>query len=189
MATPAPSIETFRNVATLKDGARVLFRPLTANDYDGLLKLFAPLNDEDRVALRGDVDEELIKGWIVRLDYDRLLPIVAEVRHEIIGEGTLHYGRGPYRHTAEVRVFLAKAWRQRGVGTHLLQTLIDIARRQGIHILVAEILSSQTHIIKAFGALGFKTKATFDDYFMLPDGRTQDVVLMLNSLVSHHDEF
>ena len=189
MATLSPSIETFRNVATLKDGVRVLFRPLTANDYDGLLKLFAPLNEEERAALRGDVDEDLIKGWVEHLDYARLLPIVAEVRHEIIGEGILHYGKGPYRHTAEIRVFLAKAWRQRGVGTHLLQTLIDIARRQGIHILTAEILSSQTHIIKAFGAHGFKVKATLDDYFMHPDGRTQDVVIMLNSLISHHDEF
>ena len=189
MATPAPSIETFRNVSTLKDGVRVLFRPLTTNDYDELVKLFAPLSDEDRVALRDEVDANRIKEWVDKMDYDRLLPIVAEVRHEIIGEGTLHYGRGPYRHTAEVRVFLAKTWRRRGVGGHLLQTLIDIARRQGIHLLTAEILSSQTHIIKAFGALGFKTKATLDDYFMLPDGRTQDVVLMLNSLVSHHDEF
>ncbi|MBN1310573.1 MAG: GNAT family N-acetyltransferase [Anaerolineae bacterium] len=189
MTTPSSSIETFRNVATLKDGVRVLFRPLITDDANGLLKLFAPLDEEERAAIRGDVDEDLIKGWLEHLDYERLLPIVAEVRHEIIGEGIVHYGKGPYRHTAEVRVFLAKAWRQRGVGTYLLQTLIDIARRQGIHILTAEILASQTHIIKAFGSHGFEVKGTLDDYFMLPGGRTQDVVIMLNPLISHHNEF
>jgi len=187
--TAAPVIETFRKVVTLKDGARVLFRPLTAEDYEGLVRLFVPLSPEDRETVRDDITAEVVREWIDRLDYSRVLPIVAEVRHEIIGEGTLHFGKGAHRHTAEVRIFLAKAWRRRKVGTLLLETLIDLARRQGIHILTAEIVASHIHVIKAFAAHGFQAKATLEDYFMLPDGRTTDVVLMVNTLVAHSEDF
>ncbi len=183
------TLATFRHVVTLKDGARVLFRPLVPGDYDGLVALYSNLTPDDLETMRQHVTPELIQSWIDTLDYNRVLPVVAEVRHEIIGEGTLHFGQGPYRHTAEVRLYLAKPWRQRGVGTHMLRTMIDLARRQGIGILTAEVIAAHTHVVKAFSALGFKIKATLDDYFMLPDGRTLDVVLMVNSLISHSDEF
>ncbi len=188
-ATTTLAIATFRHIVTLKDGVRVLFRPVTADDYDGLCNLFLPVSPEDREAMRKEVTPEVIRGWIDSLDYARVLPIVAEVRHEIVGEGTLRYGQGPYRHSAEVRIFLAKAWRRCGVGTYLLQTLVDLARRQGLHHLTAEILATNTSAIKAFSELGFKTKAMLEDYFMLPDGRTMDVVLMINTLISHSHEF
>ncbi len=183
------TIENFRHVVTLKDGARVLFRPLAAADYEGLVRLFVPLTPEDRETVREDITPEVIRHWIDSLDYERVLPLVAEVRGEIIGEGTLHYGQGAHRHLAEVRIFLAKAWRQRGLGSKLLQTLIDVARRQGIHLLQAEIVASHVHVIKAFQALGFQVVATLDDYFMLPDGRTTDAVMMLNRLIGATNDF
>jgi L-amino acid N-acyltransferase YncA len=187
--TTAPALTTFRHIVTLKDGVRVLFRPLTPDDRDGLLRLFVPLNPEDRTSVRDDITEEVVHSWIERLDYDHVLPIVAEVHGEIIGEGTLHYGKGAHRHVAEMRIFLARAWRRRGVGTHLIQTMLELARRLGLHIIIAQIVASQTHVIKAFASKGFEHKAVLDDYFRLPDGRTQDVVLMVNRLVRHDDEF
>jgi acetyltransferase len=188
-STHTPTLETFRNIMTLKDGARVLFRPLTAQDYEGLANLFLPLAAEDRQVMRQSVDETVIHGWLDHLDYDKVLPIVAEIHHEIVGEATLHYGTGPYRHTADLRLFLAKAWRQRGIGTRLIQTMIDLARRQGLQILTAEVIASQVGVVKAFEGCGFRVKATLEDHFMLPDSQTLDVVLMTNSLVSHSGEF
>jgi L-amino acid N-acyltransferase YncA len=191
MATTAvgSSLETFRHIVTLKDGVRVLFRPLTAQDYDGLSHLYIPLSPDDRDVMRQHVTEEVVRGWIDNLNYDHILPIVAEVHREIIGEATLHYGKGPYRHTAEVRIFLAHHWRQRGIGTRLLQTVVDLARRQGLQILTAEIIATHVHVIKAFETLGFQTMTRLDDYFMLPGGRTLDVALVANYLVSHSGEF
>ena len=188
-ATPAATIENFRHIETLKDGARVLFRPLTTDDYEGLVKLFVPLGQEDRETVREDITPDVIRHWLDTLDYERVLPLVGEVRKEIIGEGMLHYGRGAHRHSAEVRIFLAKAWRRRGVGSKLLQTMIHIARRQGLHLLKAEIVASHIHTIKAFRALGFETVATLDNYFMLPDGQTIDTVLMVNTLISYTEDF
>ncbi|GAB4480204.1 MAG: hypothetical protein Kow00124_26660 [Anaerolineae bacterium] len=187
--TGITAIENFRHVVTLKDGARVLFRPMVAADYDGLVSLFVPLTPEDRETVREDITPEVIRHWVDSLNYERVLPLVAEVRGEIIGEGTLHYGQGAHRHLAEVRIFLARAWRRRGVGSKLLQTLVDVARRQGLRLLQAEIVASHVHVIKAFQAEGFRVVATLDDYYMLPDGRTTDAVMMLNWLVGHTNDF
>lgn len=167
----------------------MLFRPMVASDYEGLVRLFVPLSQEDREAFRVEITPEVIRGWIDHLDYTRLLPIVAEINHEIIGDGTLRFGKGAYRHTAEVRIYLSRAWRRAGIGTQLLQTLIDLGRRQGLHFLRAEIIASHLESIKAFAGQGFEVIATLEDHFMLPDGRTLDEVLMFKRLVSRSNEF
>jgi len=45
-------------------------------------------------------------------------------------------------------------------------------------ILMVEIITDETKMIKSFELLGFKTRATLDNYFMLPDGDLRDIVLM-----------
>jgi L-amino acid N-acyltransferase YncA len=71
----------------------------------------------------------------------------------------------------------------------MIRVLIDLARKQGLSMLVAEVMAEQTKVIKAFESLGFQSQATLDDYFIFPDGETSDVVLMTFCLRSKMDEF
>ena len=90
---------------------------------------------------------------------------------------------------AEIRLFLAKDYRKRGLGLKMSRTLIDLARKQGMGILIAEVVSEKTDVVKAFENLGFKPQATLDSYFMLPDGDCRDVVMMTMALCPKTDEF
>jgi hypothetical protein len=45
----------YRQLITLQDGGRVLFRPLTQDDRQDLVDLYAPLSAFDRRYLRHDV--------------------------------------------------------------------------------------------------------------------------------------
>ncbi len=183
-------IKTYREIVTLKDGANVLLRPMTADDEKGLIDLFAPVSDEDLRYLRDNVrDPALIQHWCQTLDYSKVLPLLALVKDRVVGEATLHFRKGPRRHIGEVRIYLAKDFRQRGLGTKMLKTQIDLARKQGIGILVAEVVSDKTDVVKAFETLGFKAQTTLDDHFMLPDGDCRDVVLMSMPLCPKTDEF
>ena len=71
----------------------------------------------------------------------------------------------------------------------MLQALIDLARSVGLHQLIAEVVTDQGPVIKAFTELGFTRQCTLSDHFMLPDGSTRNVALMILPLVEHRGEF
>ena len=183
-------IKNFREMATLKDGAYILIRPMVTEDKPRLMEFYSTVNDDDIRYFRHYVkDPAVIKDWCDHLDYGKVLPVLAFVKDRIVGSASLHFGEGPKRHTAEVRLFLAKDYRKRGLGMKMLHVLIDLARKQGLNMLLAEVMAEQTKVVKAFETLGFKSQATLDDYFIFPDGETRDVVLMTICLRSKTDEF
>ena len=62
----------YRQIYTLKDGARVLIRPLTKDDKQCLLDLFIPVPPEERRYMRHNInDPQIITSWVEDIDYDR----------------------------------------------------------------------------------------------------------------------
>lgn len=180
----------YRNLLTLRDGTRVLFRLLDRDDRDRLQTMFAPVSDDDLRFMRHDVkDPAVTQKWIDDLDFRHVIPLVAVVNDDIVGDATLHLGQGPQRHKAEVRIFLAKPYRQRGLGTAMLKALIDIAKKLDLHLLTAQVIANRTATIRAFRGLGFRLQTTLPDYFMMPDGDTLDVALLILPLVRTVTEF
>ncbi len=180
----------YRQIFTLQDGARVLLRPLIKEDRQAYLDLFLPVSKDDLRYMRHNVnDPKVIEAWIDELDYNNVLPLVAVVGDRIVGSGTLHFNGGPARHRAELRIFLAKDFRRRGVGSRLLQGLIELAKRRNLYSLEVDIVSDQTHIIRAFQNAGFEVKTIYEDYFMLPDGDLRDVAHLILPLRTTVDQF
>ncbi|MFZ5884756.1 MAG: GNAT family N-acetyltransferase [Chloroflexota bacterium] len=183
-------IKNFREMVTLKDGTYVLLRPMTTEDEKCLQEFYAAVSDEDMRYFRHYVkDPDLIHEWAMNLDYNKVLPLLALVKDHVVGSASLHFFEGPKRHIGEVRLFLAKDFRRRGLGMKMIKALIDLARRQGLSILQAEVIAEQTKVVKAFEALGFKSQALLDDYFLFPDGETRDVVFMTMPLRAKTDDF
>jgi len=183
-------IAHFRQLGTLNDGTRVLLRPLLKEDSDQLQALFKGISAEDRRFMRSDItDSNVVRAWIENLDYHRVLPLMAVVNDRLVGDASLHFRSGPYRHVAEVRIFLLQEYRHRGLGTLMLKTLIDIARKAGLQFIVAEIVADQTRVVEAFHNLGFERKVTLNDFFLTPDGEAHDVAMMVLSLKAKKDDF
>ena len=140
--------------------------------------------------LRDDVkDRVVIESWCENVNYDRVLPVIAQVQNQVVGLASLHFRSGPERHIGGVRIYLSREYRRRGLGTRMVLALIDLARKHGLFLLEAEVVASQNKVIKAFQNLGFQLCCTFEDYFMLPDGGTQDVVRLVLNLNPKSDEF
>ncbi len=183
-------LETYRKIVKLRDGVSVLLRPMTPDDGEALTALFSPASDEDVRYLHHDVrDPKIVQGWCDERDLTRVLPLMAMVRERAVGQATLHFHTGPERHVGEVRIFLAKDYRRRGLGTKMMETLIELARKHDLHALMAEIVTDQAKLIKAFQNLGFEWCCTLEDYFMLPDGDIRDVAVMMLRLRTKTGEF
>ncbi|MBN2149169.1 MAG: GNAT family N-acetyltransferase [Anaerolineales bacterium] len=180
----------YRQVFTLKDGARILLRPITRDDRQALIDLFAPVSAEDMRYMRHNVkDEQLVAARVDQLDYAKELPLIAVFGERIVGICSMQMKNGPDRHRAELRIFLARDFRRRGVGSRLLQGIIDLAKRKNLYMLEVQIVSDQHHFIRSFQNAGFETKCIYADYFMLPDGDLRDVAHLILHIRESDDQF
>lgn len=183
-------LKNFREIVTISDGARILLRPLTKNDQNVLPELYSSISDNELRFFRHNVkDPNILKKWSEEIDYNQVIPLVAFVKDVPVGNATLHFFEGPRRHIGEIRIFLKSDYRKRGLGMKMLRTIIEIARKQGLHILITEVIAENVKLIKAFELLGFKQQCALDNYFMFPDGECIDVKLMVMLLKVKIDEF
>lgn len=179
----ADQLINYRHLVTLPDGLRVLLRPLVAKDRDALVALFANLPPEETQVFRSKItNTELVASWAENPDYTRVFPLVALVGERIVGNSTLHLGSGYTRHIAETRIFLAREFRRRGIGSAMIKGQLEIARKLGLHQVIAEIVESRPQVIHAFERLGFERQFAWKDLFMTAEGETLDMIVLVNYL-------
>ncbi len=179
----ADQLTNYRHLVTLPDGLRVLLRPLVTKDRDALVALFANLPPEETQVFRSNITNiELVASWAEKPDYTRVFPLVALVGERIVGNSTLHLGSGFTRHIAETRIFLAREFRRRGIGSAMIRGQLEIARKLGLHQVIAEVVESRPQVIHAFERLGFERQFVWKDLFMTAEGETLDMVVLVNYL-------
>ena len=190
MAAIWDQLARYRQIKVLPDGLRVLLRPLTDGDADALYDLFARASTEDLERFRSrPPDRTIVENWVEQRDLSRVFPIVVEAQDRIIGQVTIHFGDKFQHHLSWVRLFLDREFRRRGIGTLMIRTAIDIARKVGLHQLIALVPTDQPQVLKAFEEQGFRSEFVHRDYAILQDGRTLDVAELVLCLVDHTGEF
>ncbi|HHN93366.1 MAG TPA: GNAT family N-acetyltransferase [Anaerolineae bacterium] len=183
-------LEHYRYVKSLPSGERLLLRPLTHEDKQNLVDLFARASKEDLEYFREDAgDPKVVERWVDNLNLKRVFPLVAVVDGKIVGDATLHFGERYHRHLAWVRIFLDRQYRRQGIGTLMLRNLTKIARLLGLQQLYAEVPTTQPQVIKAFVDQGYQQEFVLRDYFITGEGETFDMAILVLRLVEHSGEF
>ena len=180
---PIPGYPT---VYLTSDGAQMTIRPMVPGDEDALLDFFRGIPAEDRFYLKEDVtDPKIIARWVQTLDYSRVLPLLAFLDGRIVGDGTLHHRRaGARQHIGEVRVVVAPAYRNRGVGRGLLHKLIDIAGDKGLKTLMFEVVADTEPAARHTAqVLGFVPVAVLQAHVRDLGGTSHDLLIMERRLL------
>ena len=177
-------IKNYPKHLSLEDGTPLTLRPLLKDDEAALLKYFGSLPPEDRLCLKEDVtDPKVIENWIYELDYDNVLPLIALHNGNIVGDATLHFSRiGWTKHQGEVRLTTSTQYRVRGLGTILVQNLIDIATSLGLEQISIEIPPVMDKAFYLFEKMGFKEVAHLQGFVRDLQGNESDLVLMIKYL-------
>jgi RimJ/RimL family protein N-acetyltransferase len=177
-------MENYPKTVKIKDGDFVVIRPLVPEDGPALLGFFRALPADDRLFLREDVTkQEVIDRWIAQLDYDKVLPIVAAKDSAIIGDATLHTSQyGWHRHMAEIRCVVARGYQKKGLGTILMHELVSQASHRGVDKIRAEMMDTQISAQMAFRKLGFKKEAELRNFVIDIDGKSHNLVIMVNDV-------
>ncbi|TAM11235.1 MAG: GNAT family N-acetyltransferase [Nevskiaceae bacterium] len=113
-----------------------------------------------------------------QIDYDRELGLVATDnpadRDAIVALGHLIISDDETR--AEYAVLVHQDWARQGLGRHLLQRLIEYARRRGVAVVYGEVLAENTAMLGLCRSLGFTVQRDPEDshcmnveYVVAPD--------------------
>ena len=169
--------------AVLRDGRRVILRPFTGNDVDALYDFFHKLPTEYKRFAWDMVDNRaLIEAWGRGVDYSKVFPLIALDGQRIVADATLHRLGGPLRLVGRVKWMLNPDWRGAGLGTTLVNHLIDIGRDRGMrHIncmLISDLESDAVHTLQNLGFTSYVQPGYGTD----PDGNQHDMTKLILKL-------
>ena len=172
---------SYQKTGVLKDGSRVILRPMVREDRDKLLEFFRGLDEIDLLFLRSDVrNPAVIDHWVNNIDYQKVFPLLAEANGRIVGDATLHMHKvGWKRHLGTIRLVVAKDYQDKGLGTLLINEIVELAGEFGLEKLVAEIHFQAAKALTTFKKAGFSVKAVFEDLVKDPQGHNSDLVVMV----------
>ena len=188
---PKIDINTYQKRITLKDGTKILLRPMVAEDQKALYQFFKGVHREVAQYLRDDVENPLvIEKWAKNLDYEKTLPILALKEDDtIIADATINRRSFGWKwHLGTVRIFVHRDYRNVGVGRLIIEELVDIAYKLGIEKLIAEVPEHSTAAINAFSKSGFYRVATIPNMVKDRNNMPVDVVFMMKDVRPAQDD-
>ncbi|MFH1788163.1 MAG: GNAT family N-acetyltransferase [Candidatus Altiarchaeota archaeon] len=137
----------YYNVA-LRDGSKILLRPIKKSDAHFMIDLFHRFSEEtifERFfeSIKDMTLDEL--KFYLDVDEKERFALVAELSGKGILLGVARYmGNGE---SAEFALVVADEWQGKGLGTLMLKHLIEIARENGVNTLTGLVFKSNSHMI------------------------------------------
>lgn len=149
--------------ALLTDGTTVRIRQAEPADHDAVLALYEGMSAENlrrRFFTVSHLSAEQAADRLTRRDRSGYRALVAESGGRFVG--LAEYEAIPESATAEIALSVADDWHHRGLGTLLLEHLVDAARQAGITAFAADALAENHEMLKVFADLGLRTTRHFD---------------------------
>lgn len=149
-----------RSRTTLRDGTRVLLRPIGSGDRDRLREGLRRLSPRSRYFRFHTAVDELSEDQLTYLTEvdgrDHVAWIALDEAHpEVPGVGVARYIRlVDEPEIAEAAITVADEYQGRGAGTLLLGLLAGSARSNGIEVFRNYVLAENTPMLEVFDRLG-----------------------------------
>lgn len=177
-------METYPKIVRLEDASEALLRPMQPNDLDRLHDFFLSLPEEDRLYLLIDVtDRDQVAIRMESTDATEHWRLVALQGDRIVGDAGLSQPRyGWKRHSAEIRIIVARELQDRGLGTLLLRELFQEATHRGVEKLFAMVAPEQHGAIRMIEKVGFRSELRLKDHRRTLHGELGDVLCMTVSI-------
>jgi phosphinothricin acetyltransferase len=139
-----------------------MIRPVTRADVEAVREIRnAAIRDTTALWTGVELTPAAAQEWVVEhLERDAML--VAEIDGAVVGYAAFGPWRAKegYRYTVDDSIYLGEAAQGRGLGRALLTRLIELARAQGMHVMIADIEASNTASIALHERLGFEVVGT-----------------------------
>ncbi len=166
----------FEQILPLPGGGEYLMRPVRPGDGEMLQGLVRGLSPQSRyfrfVSSRSEMPASMLARFTL-IDYDREMALVA-VLHEPTAErpegpqneriiGVSRYITNPDQSSCEFSLVVADEFSGKGIGSRLMQGIMDVARERGLKFIEGLVLSNNPSMLKLMRSLGFVIEAFAED--------------------------
>jgi len=174
-------LDRYPREIALRNGARLVFRPMDRDDVDRLWNFFGRIPPEDKMFFRQDVGRrEVVQHWADTLDYGLVLPILALEGDRVVGDATLHRQKTGWKQgVGVVRVQIAPDYRHLGLGTAMVRELRHLGEKSALRYLMAEVIEEQAAAVRAFEKMGFVRGAAYRDFVNDQAGGLHNLLVLL----------
>jgi acetyltransferase len=174
---PRPAIRPYPtryiSSAETEDGTPITIRPIRPEDEVMMRAFHAELSAESvfsrymhAMSLAGRIAHDRLSR-VCFIDYDREMRLVAEIanpdsaEHAIIGVATAMQTRE--HGVVEMALSVVDRYQSQGVGTILLEKLIQYARRENLHTMIAGMFPENHRMIRLAEAMGFEVHTDLEE--------------------------
>ena len=143
----------------LKDKTAILLRPIRPEDEPAINEFHRKLSEESvrsRYFQFLSLEERIAHDRLIHIcssDYEQEMAIVAEVQNNIVA--VVRLTRWPGTKAAFFKLIIQDDFQGKGLGSTLLDFTIDLAKREGIKTLKAQLLHENSGLIAMLNKRGF----------------------------------
>jgi acetyltransferase len=149
----------------LADGTPVTVRPIRPEDAAIEQAFVRGLSERTRYFRFMQAVHELTPEMLVRftqIDYDREMAFIAVVEDEPGKErqvAVVRYTINPDQRSCEFALVVADQWQGLGIGTHMMQSLMQVAHARGMRLMEGEVLADNSNMLSLMRRLAFNIRA------------------------------
>ena len=168
-----------------KKGNDVVIRYLKKEDLDDLLKFANDLSKEDTfVMLAGEEitreeEEKYLNEAIEKIREGNKVQLVVIVNGMFAGNAEIRRNDKRKKHVGTIAISIAKEFREEGIGTELLKTLIGEGRNLGLKLLILSCFAINGRALAVYNKLGFRPVGTIPGIYSYRGKYVDEVLLYL----------
>ncbi|MDH5793064.1 MAG: GNAT family N-acetyltransferase [Candidatus Bathyarchaeota archaeon] len=148
-----------------KDGRKVVLRTPKWEDLDDFLELINSLVEEradilrtERVSKEEEID--FLSKVLSRLEKDEMFYLVAEVDGKVVAVSEISKRGGYEKHVGVIGIAIRNGFRDFGIGTEIMKTLVEQAQKMGLKVLTLSAFATNKPAIHVYEKVGFVQTGT-----------------------------
>ena len=153
---------------TLPNGVNMLIRPIRPEDAHIEEDFVAHLSEKTKYLRFMQSVQKLSHDMLIRftqIDYDSEMAFVAltTIKSETVELGVTRYTTNPDGQSCEFALVVRDDYQHQGIGSRLLEMLIQHAQSRGLKVMMGEVLAENHGMLDLAKHHGFKAQALADD--------------------------
>lgn len=169
---------------TLKDGRTAVLRSPTGEDAEQLLQFIRQSSGETEFLLRYPEERDITVGHEAErannlLAAPNTMGIACFADGRAVGNAEIRYRPGiKTGHRATIAIAVLRDYWGQGIGSALMEVLIDTARRWGMEFLELAYIAGNRRARRLYERFGFQEVSQRPNVFKRRDGSYQDEIYM-----------
>lgn len=169
-----------------RDGRKVVLRTPKWEDLDDCLELINSLVEEKAdifvtQKFTREAEAEWLLKTISRLEKDEQFFLVAEVDKKVIASSDFQIQGGTEEHSGEIGIAVRDGYRNLGIGTEIMKTLLKQAAFFGLRTVTVNAFAANKRAIHVYEKVGFVQSGIIPKKHFR-EGRFIDEIILTKSI-------